>query len=200
MQSSPAALQCGPQTDVTTPNQPGLPQSRPGLSGTVIAVVAGLLLAMTLACAGLCAGILFLTRTKIESALDRAGVPIPSVLTEPPPTDWNDWMVRRELTHFYQTALESVTTNRALIDKLGDPIETAIDTDELYRRQDTGGLNPSGEHIEFDLQGPKGTGKVAVVSTQRRADGIQPAKITVTLSDGSRVDVPPLYRPLPQVR
>jgi hypothetical protein len=176
-------------------------QSRDVVIATVIAIAGAVLLTMALSCVGVCAGIVFLARTKIESALEQAGVPIPGVASVPPDTDWNDWMVRRELTHFYQTALESVVTDKTLLEKLGEPVETVIDTDELFRRQDKGGLNPSGEHIAFDVQGPKGVGTVAVISATPRGDqGIQPGKITVTLSDGSLVDVPPLARPLPPVR
>jgi hypothetical protein len=121
-------------------------------------------------------------------------------------------MVRRELTHLYQTALESVVTDKALIDKLGDPIETAIDSDELFRREGmdsldslgvrapTGAWDPQGERLRFDVQGPRGTGQVAVVSNQGGSDGLQPAKITVTLRDGSSLEVRPLQRSLPPVR
>jgi hypothetical protein len=151
---------------MSTPNQgkQGPQQSRGGGSGPVVAIVVALSVTMILGCLGACGGIAFLARTKIESAMAEAGVPLPAVISMPPATDWNDWMVRRELTHLYQTSLESVAADNAVVDKLGGPVETVLDAEELFRRRDNGALNRFGEHIEFDVMGPKATGKVAVES------------------------------------
>lgn len=185
---------------MTSPQQINRAQ-QPGrwTTGQILAIILIPLATMALGCLGLCGGILFLGRARLQSAVERTGIDIRDITPEPQ-TDWNDWMVRRELTHFYQTALDSVMADKALGEKLGEPIETALESDDLFRRRDKGSLNPRGEHIEFDVRGPKGTGKVAVVSTPPRADGIQPDGITVTLSDGTHVNVKPIHRPLPQVR
>jgi len=184
-----------------TPNQQIPSPPRTGLSGcSIAAAIIAVLLAMALGCAGMCAGILYLGRGRVESALDQAGVSLPDISLPEPQTDWEDWMVKRELTHFYQTVLESVTTDKTLITKLGEPIEPDIGAEKLFTRKDKGPLNQDGEHITFEVRGPKGTGQVAADSTAKGSDGIQPEKITVTLGDGSTVDVHLLRRPLPPVR
>jgi hypothetical protein len=185
-------------TSPTSPNRPPQPP-RGWTVGTTLAVLLVPALVASVGCLGLCGGVLFLARHRIRSMVERAGIDIRDVIPEPA-TDWQDWMVRRELTHLYQTALESVDSDTALKEKLGEPMEAVSDTDDLFRRRDKGRLNLSGEHLEFDIQGPKGSGKVAVDSTPKQADGIQPAQIIVTLKDGSRLGVQPLHRPLPAVR
>jgi hypothetical protein len=90
--------------------------------------------------------------------------------------------------------------DKTLIQKLGEPIETDITADKLFTRKEKGPLNPIAEHIEFEVRGPKGTGKVVAISKPGGPDGIQPDKIDVTLADGSIADVHPLRRPLPPVR
>jgi Cytochrome oxidase complex assembly protein 1 len=185
---------------MTVPGQPSPSSRHPRgvIIGILLAVGGVGLSIMVLSCVGLCAWFLFLARGKLASKLEKAGVRIPSIVSEPPPTDWNDWMVRRDLTHLYQTSLESVVADKSLAEKLGEPVAPALEADELFRRTEKGIGN--GEHIEFEVRGPKAKGTVAVESDQGGSDGFQPARIVVTLSDGSTVDVMPLRRALPPVR
>jgi hypothetical protein len=119
-----------PNAKMPSPNEasPGPQQSR-GVSGAVVAIVIVSSMTMAVGCLGVCGGIAFLARTKIQSAMAEAGVPLPAVISTPPDTDWNDWMVRRELTHLYQTSLDSVSANQALIANLGGSVEMVLETD-----------------------------------------------------------------------
>jgi len=196
---------------MTTPSQskPQPQQTGAGAGCAMAAVLVAVALMTGLVSACMCGGvILYFYAARVQPALAQAGIPAPDISLPEPQIDWNDWMVQRELTHFYQTALESVTTDRALIEKLGEPIDADITAEKLFTRQDQGPLNPTTEHIEFEVRGPKGVGKVLAISKPGRSDGvppgggdgIQPDKIQVTLQDGSTVEVRPLRRPLPPVR
>src|SRR3989442_606567 len=127
-----------------TPTQfkPSPQQSSAGGGCGIAAIIIGGLLTMGLVCAGLCGGVLlYFGRGHVATTLEQAGLPMPDLSLPEPPTDWEDWMVKRELTHFYQTALESVTTDKSLIEKLGEPIETDVGAETLFSRQDKGPLN-----------------------------------------------------------
>jgi hypothetical protein len=149
---------------------------------------------------------------KLEAAIDVKAMQIPGLPIVDPQPDWSDWMLQRELMHLYQTSLDSVVADKTLIEHLGEPIDTSVESEDLFRRRDKGPFNYDGEQIEFDVLGPKGKGKVVVLSTTEPSanitgampgasnDGLQPKKITVTLQDGTEVNVEPLYRPLPPVR
>src|SRR5687768_545873 len=116
----------------------GPQQPRSGVSAPVVAIVVVLCGTMALGWLGICAGIAFLARAKIQAAMEEAGVPLPAVVSTLSDTDWRDWMVQRELTHLYQTSLESVAVDEALIARLGGPVETLLDAEELFTRRDKG--------------------------------------------------------------
>jgi len=187
---------------MTAPNQPHVSEQQfQGRGATKLVIVALVLVALlTMAFGVLCIGlsVLYIARPKVNSAIERASASIRGVVTEPEP-DWNDWMVKREMTHLYQTSLESVVLDKAVSERLGNPVMASLASDDLFRREAKGEFDPNGERITFDVEGPKGVGKVAVLATPR-GDGHQPDTITVTFPDGSRTTVTPLHRPLPPVR
>jgi hypothetical protein len=81
-----------------------------------------------------------------------------------------------------------VTTNAQVIDRLGEPMEM----NTWPQRQSAGELKPGGETFQFDVKGPKGVGIVSAVATAPdRQSPFHAAKITVTFSDGSVIDVTP---------
>src|SRR5436309_5558695 len=126
-----------------TPSQfkPSPQTSRGGIGCGIAAAIIAVLLTMALGCGGICAGVfLYFSHASVRTTLEQAGIPVPEISLPEPQTDWEDWMVKRELTHFYQTALESVTTDEGLIKKLGEPIETDIGAEKLFSRNDTGPL------------------------------------------------------------
>ena len=80
----------------------------------------------------------------------------------------NDWFADRLLSPVYVTALDAVVMNPHVIEALGDSIAPTTGGEEgasLYRRVGTGDLDPSGETIEFDIKGSKGTAVVSVLAT-----------------------------------
>ena len=105
----------------------------------------------------------------------------------------------------YATALDAVTTNKAVIERLGEPIgtaSTAVESD-LYRRKPSDDANSNDQILEFDIEGPKGKGTVsvqAIPASEAGSPGGAPpggwsdfrlGKIIVKFSDGSSVEVPP---------
>jgi len=171
-----------------------------GLSaGAVTALVIGALLA-SVTVFGLCAGLVFLGFPQARESLERAELPDPQTMMTPAPLvalnpDPNDWWTQRVLSDVYTAALDKVVADPAVIEQLGDPIETDIAAPTLYRRANLGGLTPGGETIEFDVQGSKGKGVVRVVVTgagvQMGAMPIQFREFNVTLEDGSVIEVAP---------
>jgi hypothetical protein len=149
---------------------------------------------MALVCAGIVGGVLFFVPHRVAAVVEDAKGSLQG-MAGAPQTDWADWNVQRELTHLYQTALESISADTALAEKLGEPIEPAIEADELFTRT-TSEFQISG--ITFDIQGPKGKGTVAVRSVTAQLHAAE--NIQVTLADGSVHEVAPLDRPIPPVR
>lgn len=160
-------------------------QQPSGASGCVaVAVVLMVLLVMALGCAGLGAGLFFVYRSAETPIWQAPGsIPLPGRAS---PQSANDWMTSRTLAPVYTTALDAVAADQSVIEQLGDAIEPVQreDSNELFRRRDE-------KTIEFDIRGPKGTALVSVVASVAQNGESRVTKISVKLSDGSIVDVPP---------
>jgi hypothetical protein len=159
------------------------PQSPSGLSGGGVAAIAIVALLGSLTCAGVCAGIVSLAAPRAQSALQKA-----QAAARPPA---NDWWVLRVLSEVYTAALDAAVADQAVIERLGEPIETDVAAVELFRRMRTGALNASSETIEFDIVGPKGTAVVTVDVAGAGAGPLRVQTIQVTFSDGSEIEVTP---------
>jgi len=159
---------------MSNPSQYGPPSQQSGGGGTsvlmIVLIVLGVLVVM---CAGLCGGCYLVVR--------RAGTEIGKGLEE--------GIKYVQLTPAYVEAQQAVASHQPVIDRLGEPIEPSGDA-APFRHEGKGALNKSGETIQFDVKGPKGTGIVSVVATAGDDAIFHPAKITVTFSDGAVVDVP----------
>jgi cytochrome oxidase complex assembly protein 1 len=148
-------------------------------------------------CGGISAG-LFLVADRVQTAVREMpkSIPVPGVTVTP---DVNDWITARTLAPVYTTALDAVTSDKNVIERLGEPIETVGDSTDLFRLKGSDDPDNPGETIEFDIKGPRGPAKVTVGTSRPSAalpgvattDELRVAKITVTLSDGSVIDVPP---------
>jgi hypothetical protein len=178
---------------MNAPLQPKHSSSGGPTAKQIVVLTVAAVVWMVLLCAGIVGGVLFIARDRVANVVEGAKGALTGNAV--PQTDWDDWHVQRQLTHLYQTALESISADTALAEKLGEPIEPALTSDELFER--TGGVIET-VGIAFDIQGPKGTGTVTVqfVPGQLHA----PESIQVKLGDESVVEVVPLDRPLPPVR
>jgi hypothetical protein len=121
---------------------------------------------------------------------------IPPVLAAPV-FDGNDWMAQRERAELYQTALESVAGDAALKDQLGDDIQPSLEAEELFERKPG---DRTTEEIEFEVVGTKGKGTITARAARDRRSRPTTMTITVTLEDGSTIDVTPVERPPVPVR
>lgn len=150
-------------------------------------------------CGGICGGGLLLLTTTKKKTLKQVQAAIEDQLpAQLVPQRWEeDWMTMEQLTRGYTTALDAVTADKRVIERLGDDIEAVVSkNDKLFRRERTGRLSQVDEPIEFDVKGPKGTAVVRVVCTA--AQGLpgsfpwsRPTKITVKFKDDTELDVPP---------
>jgi hypothetical protein len=169
----------------------------------VLGVALAISLTMVLVCGGSIGGLLiFLSRRgqsvaqQAQAVIQQAGV---QTLPMVQPAPVYDWMTDRVLAPVYTAALDEVGSNPEVIEQLGEPIEPLEDADELYRRIDSGALNPTGEKIQFDVKGSKEGAVVTVVAGTEAASGApgmaysayRATEITVTFRDGSSVKVPP---------
>jgi hypothetical protein len=159
----------------------------------------------------LCCGGVSVVTVMLLGGVDRASQRISQVIDEKlkPMTlpGWeNDWVMQEELTRPYTIALDAVTSNPDVIERLGDPVEQASedikrdykqDLVGLFRRDGSGPLKDK-ETIMFRVKGPTGTGVVTVVA-ERSAIGnhMAPAEIKVATGDGPDIDIPP---PKPQTQ
>ena len=162
------------------------PPSRALSPAAMTALVIGAFLA-TLTMVGICAGVVFLGYPAARSAVEAAGGTVPNVVQP----NVNDWWTQRVLSEVYTGAIDKVVAHEAVVEQLGDPVEPDIAAQELFRRVNTGALNATSETIEFDVLGPKGRGTVTVEAAGVGAGPIKVNAITVTLEDGSAVDVKP---------
>jgi hypothetical protein len=198
---------------MTASSQPG-PPNQPGGSGghVVLIVVLVVLGTMFVACGILCGGLVLVYRVAqphIEEASARAARRARDVARQAAdpaaqPSWVNEWMVNRTLGPVYSTALDAVATNEKVMEQLGDPIEPVEQPDPtlLFRRTNSGDISGEAETIEFDVKGPKGTAVARVIAGMPATDSPPAApgsfpdqfrveKITVTLKDGTTIDVPP---------
>jgi len=159
------------------------PQSPGGLSGGGVAAIAIVALLGSLTCAGVCAGVVYLAVPQAQSALQKA-----KAVSGPPA---NDWWVSRVLSEVYTAALDTAVADKAVIERLGEPIETDVAAEDLFRRKRTGNLDPSSETIEFQILGPKGTAVVTVDVAGAGAGPLIVRSIQVTFSDESVIEVTP---------
>jgi Cytochrome oxidase complex assembly protein 1 len=175
---------------MSDPSQPLPPPKEPSRnSGTLLAAIIIAVVLMVIGCAGACAGFFYLATPRVQVALQQANVQLPDLglPSVPMPSTANDWMTTRMLTEVYTKALWAVTADKNVIERLGDPLQTDIEAEDLYRRINTGTFDMAGETIEFDILGSKGKGIVTVESK----DQVNITKITVTLDDGSKLEVEP---------
>ncbi len=136
--------------------------------------------------AGICSGVLYFGFPTARDAVERAGR-VPNIV----PSTANDWWTQRVLSEVYTGAIDKVVAHESVIEQLGDPVEPDIAAPELFRRVNAGALNATSETIEFEVIGPKGRGTVSVNAAGVGAGPIKVNTITVTLEDGSVIDVKP---------
>jgi hypothetical protein len=182
---------------MVNPGQFGPPPAKPGGSGRlVLMIVLGVVGMLCLCCGVGCTGIFV-----FWSSSPRLAREVKTAIEEKfssQPAWVNDFVAQGQLSPAYTAALDAVSGNEQVMKRLGDPVEAANETEELFRRKGKGQVKP-GEVIEFDVQGPNGTGVVSVVTgqpgyVQSSPFGIAGAgisAITVKFSDGSEIDVPP---------
>ena len=165
------------------------PKEPPRQSGTLLAAIVIALVLMVIGCAGACAGFFYFATPQARRALENANARLPDLGLPKVsmPSTANDWMATRMLTEVYTKALTAVTADKDVRERLGEPLLTDLEAEDLYRRTNTGELSPAGEAIEFDILGPKGKGVVTVESK----DQANIAKITVKFDDGTKIEVKP---------
>ena len=149
------------------------PQQSGGGGTSVLVIVLVILGVLVVVCGGLCAGCFYMvgkSATVVQKGIEE-GVKFV------------------QLAAAYREANLAVMNNEQVLDRLGEPIEP-VEASQLFRHEGTGPLKKSGETFQFDVKGPKGTGIVSVVATADADNVFHPAKITVTFSDGTVVDVP----------
>lgn len=180
---------------MNAPDNPSLPSR--GSNGRFVGaiVIAGIFLA--LGSWSLCAGIIYVGFPSTQNALQQASQRIASKVTSP--VGANDWWTARVLSQVYTTALDAAAADPTVIEQLGEPIEPRMQGDDLYRRKNTSlmdalPLDPQVQRedtLEFDIQGPKGSAVVTVVSSGNINGSLTIKTIAVTLSDGTLVEVTP---------
>jgi hypothetical protein len=169
------------------PNAPHAPLPSRALSPTALtAIVVGAFLA-TLTMVAICSGVVYFGYPAARNAVEAAGGTVPN-LVQP---NVNDWWTQRVLSELYTGAIDKVVAHESVIEKLGEPVEPDINAQELFRRENTGALNGTSETIEFDVIGPRGRGTVNVEASGAGAGPIKVNAITVTLEDGSAIDIKP---------
>ena len=175
---------------MTTPTEPlPPPKEQRRNSGTLLAAIVIAIVLMAIGCAGACAGFFYFATPRVQVALQRANVRLPDVglPNVAARQDANDWMTTRMLSEVYTRSLAVVVANKEVIERLGEPLQTDIEAEELYRRINIGAFDNRGETIEFDILGSKGKGVVTVESK----DQVNIEKITVKFDDDSTLEVPP---------
>jgi hypothetical protein len=153
-----------------------------------------------LCCAGVCGGLAFFYTAVDASRIARAKLQQDDTQTSVTPPDVTDWIVRAQLSRAYTKALDTVTADKYVIAALGDAVDSPNDPSKLFRRTNSGQLEGE-ETIEFDIEGQRDAAVVSVVCTPALISpsgampgsfegGYQPQKITVTLRDGTQINVP----------
>jgi hypothetical protein len=184
---------------VSVPKQYGTQHPSTGGGKTAIIVIL-LVVGLTagLCCAGICGGLAFFYTTVDVARL--AEGKLQNDDAEPTaPSGVNDWIMRAQMSRAYTQALDAVTADKNVIAALGDTIESPNDPSNLFRRTNSGQLQGE-ETIEFDIKGQRGSAVVTVVCAPAPYSppggmpggfegGYQPQKITVTLGNGTKIDV-----------
>ena len=170
------------------------PQPSAALNGgTIVALALGAIVA-TLLCGGIVGGTILWTVTRAPEMLEQANLPVPS-FAPPAPTRAavNNWWIDRVLGEAYSTALDAVVSNEKVIEQLGEDVGADVEAEKLYRREQAGDIAKE-ETINFDIAGAKGRATVSVtVNGSDNSDLGQRMtfnEITVTLKDGTEIDVP----------
>jgi hypothetical protein len=144
--------------------------SPPSGGSSALKVVLIVLAVMALACAGTCAGCVYLAKQGANIAQQKA----------------KELIDQAQLEMAYQTTRDAVSRDEQVVEKLGEPLNFTTP-----KRDGTGELKRSGETFQMDVTGPKGA---AIVSAIAVAEGSGPFKvttITVKLTDGTTLDVKP---------
>src|SRR5262245_12981496 len=162
---------------MSAPSQFGpSPQQSGGGGSSVMVIVLIILGVLVLACAGLCGGCYIVAR--------RAGESISKGLEE--------GIKMALLSPAFAEAEEAARSHATVIERLGEPVELS----GVPQRQSSGELKRGGETLQFDIKGPKGTAIVSAVATSTAInEPFHAAKITVTFSDGSVIDIPVTEKP-----
>lgn len=175
---------------MSTPTEPlPPPKEQRRQSGTLLAAIVIAVVLMAIGCAGACAGFFYFATPRVQVALQQANVRLPDIglPNVAARQDANDWMATRMLSEVYTKALAVVVADKRVIERLGDPLQTDIEAEELYRRINSGAFDAKGETIEFDILGSKGKGVVTVESK----DQVNIEKVTVKFDDDTTIEVPP---------
>jgi hypothetical protein len=130
----------------------------------IILIVVGVLI---LACAGLCAGCVYSAGQAVKKVGEEVGAAI-------------------ELSMVYEAAPGAVTSDPAVIEKLGEPVVM----EGLPTREGVGELKTGGETFTFDVRGPMGQAQVTA-SAFKDAGAWKITVITVQFPDGTTINVPP---------
>ena len=118
----------------------------------VLAIVIGAS-ATALVVAGLCAWLAYFDHSAAPEAVAMTGRQA-SALSDRLFVD-ERW-VQRVLSEVYTAAVDKVVTDQSVMEKLGEPVETDVAAEALFRRDRKGDFSTKGEAIAFDVIGPKG--------------------------------------------
>jgi Cytochrome oxidase complex assembly protein 1 len=176
-------------------------QAGSGAGRTALLILLGVGCMAMFCCGGFAIlGALLFTRTKTDLQRMQASIQSRAQRSRAAPgsqTDWTDWIAMSQLTPVFTAALDAVATDKQVIERLGTPIETAGDSDKLFRREKTGQWTGADEALEFDIQGPQGRAVVRVTTAAQNPapdppgrSNLRPDTITVTFTDGAQIDVP----------
>ena len=175
-------------------NQP----RRFALSGGWLAAIAAGTLVGAFLCGGMLVALIYMTAVRGKKSLEsgvlaQTGV-LPTLPVRQAPV--NDWWTSRVLSEVYATALDAVVVDPQVIEQLGEPVNADFESEEIFRRADTGELGKA-ETIRFDIIGPRGRAEVTVVVVgSAEAMGLGGSQLAieaveVETADGTIVEVPP---------
>jgi Fe-S cluster biogenesis protein NfuA len=142
----------------------------------VLAVLGGLLVL----CGGLCAGCLVIARTASQAIQKEAESALQEI---------NERRVEleQELATAYAGAIMAAEAHPVVVERIGKPIELG----DPHRIAREGQLDPSGEQIQFDIEGPKGKGVISAIAV-KEGDVWRATQIKVTFDNAETIEVPPL--------
>src|SRR5262245_3190678 len=183
------------------------PPQKSGSNPALVAVLVIVPLVTFLGCIGVCSGVVFYwmgrsQATTWQAAVQQANAALPAPVAIPMANPQvNDWWTLRMLAPTYTAAIDAITSNPQVSERLGEPVEPLSDVEDLYQRKDSGPPQPDGETILFAIQGPRGKAEVSVLAKTPtpdasggapggRWDTYRAVEITVTFSDGSTIKVP----------